>query len=197
MQNITSLAALAIRTESIPEDLNGQESQLRKALELVAVAGEILDQVKRKIFYGAKGEYNPTKLNAAAEKLANIDAFDFTADEFINRPKAPVMEGANVRVIHGIIGSITESAELAEAMLTAIDGTPLDMVNVIEESCDILWYLTIMQDSIGISTDDMHKFLIAKLSARYGDKFSDVAAVVRDIGTEREVMERFILSTAE
>ncbi len=184
---INELAKLAIRTESKVEDLNGQESQLRLALELAIIAGEILDQVKRKIFYGENGDYKAEKLNAAAEKLAKLDAFDITADEFINRNAKLALEGANTRVIHGIIGLITETAELGEALLTYIDTGSFDAVNVVEELGDVRWYETVIQDELNITDGDLFQLLIAKLSARYGDKFSDTAAVLRDIGNEREV----------
>ncbi len=192
---INELAKLAIRTESKVEDLNGQESQLRLALELAIIAGEILDQVKRKIFYGENGDYKAEKLNAAAEKLAKLDAFDITADEFINRNAKLALEGANTRVIHGIIGLITETAELGEALLTYIDTGSFDAVNVVEELGDVRWYETVIQDELNITDGDLFQLLIAKLSARYGDKFSDTAAVLRDIGNEREVLERIVAAT--
>lgn len=195
--SLDTLAKLAIRTESKVEDLNGQESQLRLALELAVVAGEILDQVKRKIFYGEKGEYKAEKLNAAAEKLAKLDAFDFTADEFTNRNAKTILEGANTRVIHGIVGNITEAAELAEALIKYLDEGAFDAVNLVEEVADCTWYNTIIQDELNVSTDNLFELLIAKLSTRYGDKFSDVAATIRDIGSERDVMERIVKSQEE
>lgn len=192
--NTNTLAKLAIRTESVVPDLNNQEAQLRMALNLAIIAGEILDQVKRKIFYGEKGGYKPEKLNAAAEKLAQIDAFDFTADEFTSMAAKAPAAGINTRVVHGIVGVLTEGAELAEALVAALDTGTMDQVNLIEESSDVLWYLTIMQDEFEFPFEGMYQFLIAKLSERYGDKFTDQAATLRDIGSERDVMERFLKS---
>ncbi len=194
---LNELAALALRTESKVTDLNGQESQLRLALELAVIAGEILDQVKRKIFYGEKGEYKAEKLNAAAEKLAKLDAFDFTADEFTNRNSKAQLDNVNTRVVHGIVGNITEAAEMAEALIKYLDEGSFDTVNLLEEKADIDWYQAVLADELGFSLEAAYQLLIAKLATRYGDKFSDVSAVIRDIGSERDVMERFLKAQAE
>lgn len=185
-------AKMAIRTESVVPDLNRQEAQLIQALELVAIAGEILDQVKRKIFYGEEGEYKPEKLNAAADRLAQIDAFSFTADEFVNQIEAPALVDPNTRVVHGIVGNITEAAEQGEALLEYLRTGKFDVVNLMEEKADVDWYQAILADALHFNTTSAYQFLVAKLSARYGDKFSDVSAVVRNLGSEREVMERFL-----
>ena len=195
--SIKRLADLATRTESFVPDLNGQESQLRLALELAIIAGDILDQVKRKIFYGEKGEYKPEKLNAAAEKLANLDAFDFTADEFTNRNAKVILESVNTRIVHGIVGNITEAAEMAEALIKYLDEGAFDAVNLVEELADCRWYSTIMQDELGVEDSELFELLIAKLAARYGEKFSDVDATIRDIGNERDVMERYLQKRAK
>lgn len=194
---LNELAALALRTESKVTDLNGQESQLRLALELAVIAGDILDQVKRKIFYGEKGEYKAEKLNAAAEKLAKLDAFDFTADEFTNRNSKTQLDNVNTRVVHGIVGNITEAAEMAEALIKYLDEGSFDVVNLLEEKADVDWYQAVLADELKFPLDATYQLLVAKLAARYGDEFSDVSAVIRDIGSERDVMERFLKARAE
>lgn len=188
----STLEKLAIRTESVVPDLNNQEAQLRMALNLAIIAGEILDQVKRKIFYGEKGGYKPEKLNAAAEKLAQIDAFDFTADEFTSMAAKTPAAGIDTRVVHGIVGVLTEGAELAEALVKALDTGTMDHVNLIEETADVDWYTAVLRDAFNFPLEGIYQFLIAKLSARYPDKFTDEAATIRDIGAERDVMERFL-----
>lgn len=194
---LTELAALALRTESKVTDLNGQESQLRLALELAIIAGDILDQVKRKIFYGKKGEYKAEKLNAAAEKIAKLDAFDFTADEFINRSSRTQLDNVNTRIVHGIVGNITEAAEMAEALIKYLDEGSFDVVNLLEEKADVDWYQAVLADELEFPLEATYQLLVAKLAARYDDEFSDVSAVIRDIGSERDVMERFIKAQAE
>lgn len=192
MTDVNTLAKLALRTESLVSDLNGQQQNLKQTLELVVIAGLILDQVKRKIFYGEKGAYKIEKLDELAERLAAIDAFDFTGHEMDMNEQIDTIDSVNGRVVHGIIGVITEGAEMAEALLKYLETGSFDTVNLIEECADNQWYATVLQDELGVNTDDLYHFLIAKLAARYGDKFSDQAAIVRDIGNEREVMERLV-----
>ncbi len=192
MYNTAELAKLAIRTESFVPDLNGQEAQLVAALELAIIAGQILDQVKRKIYYGEKGDYKPDVLNQAAEALARLEAFNFTAGEFVVLAGVPPVQNPNTRAVHGIIGVLTEGAELGEALLHYIKTGEFDAVNLIEEVADVEWYTAVLQDTLNFPLEGMYQFLIAKLAARYGDKFTDEAATLRDIGNERDVMERFL-----
>lgn len=197
MSNIQTLAALAIRTESMVDNLNGQQDNLKKALELVAIAGGILDQVKRCMYYGAKGAYNPDKLNALSERLLNVEPFEFTGVEMAANTTSNEIANVNTRVVHGIVGAITETAELAEALIKYLETGSFDAVNLFEELADVRWYETILQDELGIADNTLFEFLIAKLSVRYGEKFSDSSAVLRDIGSERDVMERFLKAQAE
>lgn len=197
MTTLNTLQKLAIRTESQVPDLNGQTDNLKKALELVSIAGGILDQVKRSIYYGAKGAYNPDKLNALTERLLQVEPFEFTGPEMISNSQAREIPEVNTRVIHGIVGAITETAELADALIQYLDTGSFDAVNLIEEIADVEWYTAVLQDELKFPLEGLYEFLIAKLAARYGDKFTDEAAVVRDIGSEREVMERYLAAKAE
>lgn len=191
MTDINTLAKLAIRTESMVPNLNGQKDNLKKSLELVIIAGTILDQVKRAIYYGEKGAYKPEKLNDLAEKLLAIEPFDFTHGEMVANT-TPDNTDINTRVVHGIVGAITETSELAEALLHYMNTGSFDAVNLFEEMADVRWYEQILQDELGIEDKTLFEFLIAKLSVRYGDKFSDESATLRDIGSERDVMARFL-----
>lgn len=197
MTDINALSKLAIRTESMVSDLNGQTDNLKKALELVSIAGGILDQVKRSIYYGAKGAYNPDKLNALTERLLQVEPFEFTGPEMISNSDSVEIPNVNTRVIHGIVGAITETAELADALIQYLETGEFDAVNLIEEIADVEWYTAVLQDELDFPLEGLFQFLIAKLSARYGEKFSDESAVLRDIGSERDVMERFLKQKAE
>lgn len=197
MTDINALSKLAIRTESVVPDLNGQTDNLKKALELVSIAGGILDQVKRSIYYGAKGAYNPDKLNALTERLLQVEPFEFTGPEMIANSDSREIPNVNTRVIHGIVGAITETAELADALIQYLETGTFDAVNLIEEIADVEWYTAVLQDELNFPLEGLYEFLIAKLSARYGDKFSDEAAVLRDIGSERDVMERHLKARDE
>ena len=75
---------------------------------------------------------------------------------------------------HGILGVVTESQELAEVYLDHLDnGTPLDEVNLREESGDILWYVACILREAGTDFEASLAGNIAKLKERFPDKFSE------------------------
>jgi NTP pyrophosphatase (non-canonical NTP hydrolase) len=95
-----------------------------------------------------------------------------------------------IRLLNGSLGIQTEGGEIADALKKHIFyGTPLDIVNIAEEVGDCLWYLAIFSNEIGIDFPTIMENNIAKLKARYGEKFSEDRAVNRDLKTERKILE--------
>lgn len=119
-------------------------------------------------------------------------------------------------MLHGAIGCVTESAELLDGFKKYIAyGKNLDYVNLDEEIGDLLWYVMLFAvgraeqvRTVGIFNSDGEKVYdpdphftgadmlrrimsqnIAKLKARYPDKFDDVRANHRDLFEERKVLE--------
>lgn len=96
----------------------------------------------------------------------------------------------NIRLLHAAIGLCTESGEVQDALKKHLFyGKPLDKVNLSEELGDIFWYIAILSDALGVSFDEIQEKNIAKLKARYGDKFTEAAALNRDLDTERKILE--------
>lgn len=184
-QNLTKLS---IRTESNVPDLNGQSKQFLHALQLAVAAGDILDQVKRKMFY--RRDYDETKLADAFERLNELS--NQTMGDFLALQDDGAAPSVCTRISHAVAGVVTEGTELATAMIDYLRTGKVDAVNLFEEAADTKWYLNLLGDEIGYTDEKLDQLLIAKLSARYSEKFSEEAAVLRDIGTEREVMERFL-----
>jgi len=61
-------------------------------------------------------------------------------------------EDVNARFLHGAIGLVTETGELEESIYKAKwNKEKWDTVNVIEECGDVIWYLAIVVDSLGLS----------------------------------------------
>jgi NTP pyrophosphatase (non-canonical NTP hydrolase) len=101
-------------------------------------------------------------------------------------------------LIHAMIGCVTESAELAEHVRDVLTGAkPLDAVNLKEEFGDQLWYVALglrfLQSNFGETFDTN----IAKLRARFPDKFTEAAAMDRDIAAERAVLEQATIVPSE
>ncbi len=94
------------------------------------------------------------------------------------------------RLLHAGIGLATETGEFLDAIKKSVFyGKELDRVNLKEELGDILWYLAIAMDALDTDFDTEMERNIAKLKARYGEKFSAEAAEKRDLKTERDILE--------
>lgn len=95
------------------------------------------------------------------------------------------------RVIHAIFGMLTELGELADVYKKYIFyGKPIDLVNVKEEFGDKFWYDAIFSDATGIAFDDSMTTVIQKLRKRYPEKFTQEAALIRNLDAERAVLSR-------
>lgn len=94
------------------------------------------------------------------------------------------------RAMHALLGLQTELGELVDGFKRHIFyGTQLDPTNLDEEVGDLLWYLAILLDEHGISFERCMERNIAKLKARYPQKFNSESAVVRDLEAERKALE--------
>lgn len=96
----------------------------------------------------------------------------------------------NPRIEHALYGLVTEVGEIMDQLKKAkIYNTELDTVNMVEEVGDIMWYLAVLCDSLGISFEDAWKKNINKLQIRYPHKYDDLHAVKRDLQKERTSLE--------
>ncbi len=97
----------------------------------------------------------------------------------------------NVRLLHASMGIAGEGGEVADAIKKVIFyGKKLDAVNLAEECGDLFWYIAVACDELGIDFEKVMEMNIAKLRARYGEKFTEHAAANRDKQAERDVMEK-------
>jgi NTP pyrophosphatase (non-canonical NTP hydrolase) len=116
-----------------------------------------------------------------------------TPKEFVKkamRTDAGKVYPQDPRLMHAAIGLCTESGELIDALKKAMFyGKELDKTNLKEESGDILWYLALFMDAIGTDFETEMIRVIAKLEARYPEKFTEELAANRDLAAERKVLE--------
>lgn len=95
------------------------------------------------------------------------------------------------RPLHHVVGLGGESGEIDDAFKKYIFyGKPLDKVNIQEEIGDCLWYLAGLCNWLGTTIEEEQERNIAKLKARYGEKFSEDSAINRDLNNERKVLEQ-------
>lgn len=96
----------------------------------------------------------------------------------------------NPRVLHASMGLVTEAAELQDALKKAsFYGKELDITNIKEEAGDMLWYLALLFDAIGTDFETEQARVIAKLKARFPDKFTEEKAENRNLTVERSILE--------
>lgn len=94
------------------------------------------------------------------------------------------------RLLHAVLGLASETGELADMLKKhIIYGRALDLVNVIEETGDLLWYEALALSAVKGQLSDAMEKNIAKLTERYKGKFSEHAALNRDLVAERKILE--------
>lgn len=174
----------ALKTEFVPSSLAMSPVDLRNILCMAVACSDILDKVKKMIIYGKQMDsvalaINVAELTAAAKYLErHMPVSGQTTNDRIN-----------IRLLHAAIGIFTESGEMLEALMKQLTTGELDMVNVSEEIGDVHWYSAIAVDEVEIPEERIRQTLINKLAKRYPEKFTQEAALNRDLKSERKVLE--------
>lgn len=143
-----------------------------------------LDKVKKTLFYGRDNNIDPRPGQANVVNLPlliqdtqkQVHGIEMTLDAVYN-------------VVHGAIGYATEAGEMLEMLKHVINGGKLDTVNMLEEVGDGKWYMAILLDTIGYEWGEDERRVIAKLRARFPDKFKEYDANNRDLAAERAILE--------
>lgn len=98
--------------------------------------------------------------------------------------------GVQPRLLHAIMGMVTEAGEAADMLKKHIFyGKEYDQINLIEEVGDMLWYIAIALDEMNITFEEVMERNIAKLKVRYGDAWTQQRANERDLDKERQELE--------
>ena len=178
-----------LKTESVIEQSTEIDLVLFTAvLNLVSHAGQILNLLKRHYFYKLPMDF--VKLNECVDSVT----FERNIIEGYAQGKAPSIKNSiaiDLRLVHGIVGMCTESAELSERLSSILRKpmlTEADRLNFFEECGDQLWYLAITLDKLGFKLPDVLQRNLDKLKARHGDKFSPTGVVERDLEKEQAVL---------
>ena len=95
--------------------------------------------------------------------------------------------------LHMILGMQTEVAEIADVYKKCIAyKKPLDYVNIKEELGDAMWYIANLCNMHGWDLRDILDTNIAKLEARYPEKFTEEQALNRNLSVERQILEGIV-----
>lgn len=110
----------------------------------------------------------------------SLEGHQAPADENVNRPQ----------LLHGVLGISSEAGEFANMMKRTLNyDRPVDKLNVLEESGDLLWYLVRALSACGFTLEQAMAVNIAKLTTRNkGEKFNLEATLNRDTDAEATAM---------
>lgn len=139
----------------------------------MATMGQHMDRVKRTVYYG------------------KVDSE--LMDELM--PNYPTGEKGErikqmARVLHAVIGLITEVGEICEDITKFIDeGGELDVKNLKIENGDLLWYINLFLACLKTTIVEVAYENIIKLRTRFPNKFTQLDAINRDHAKEQTAIE--------
>jgi len=171
---------LAVRTESRIDNVVFDFRQMSQLFEIVKHSTELMDLVKKNVFYGKP--INQEKWYRNLHEIVS-QANNLGFEQPNNNP-VPIRT-LDPRLFHSAIGIFTEAGE----MFAALSHHAVDKVNFREELGDVEWYQAIAYDALGFSAEQNLQNNIDKLTARYPNKFDQVAAIERNLEAERAILE--------
>jgi hypothetical protein len=145
--NLREFQTNALKTESIPEVVKVNKLLLLNILDAYIGCGNIIEQIKHNTLYDIpynieKYRHDYTTVFTKLNELSSVAINDATELKI------------NIRIFHAIIGIATEAVELVEPLISNINNTPYDTVNISEEFADAGWYMAIAYDEMGLDIGD-------------------------------------------
>lgn len=180
----------ALKTEKTPEfKFKGAMVEVFHGAVGAAInVGTLQDIIKKHVIYGKpfNAEHFGNVASAVTEAVYDLPNLE---DPNLGDGREIALDMTTSRVVHGMVGVVTEAGELQDMVYRSIvNSTPLDRLNLKEELGDILWYVALVADAGGFTLEEVMKRNIEKLKARYGDKFTEEAALNRDLTKEKSAL---------
>lgn len=182
----------AVRTESRIDSVQTDRKLLMSMLKVFIASGTVLDMIKKNVFYSKaldRDRFNNCLSTILNEGIAMemFNGLTINGQEFTT---PPVGLDIDPRVFHSLIGILTESSELAEALQKIIITGSMDDVNIGEEYGDLDWYKAIGIDALELDFEKILNTNIDKLRKRFPEKFTNKEAIERDVQSERTILEQ-------
>ena len=84
-------------------------------------------------------------------------------------------------ILNGVMGLNGEAGECIDIVKKHLfQGHPLDTDKLVDELGDVLWYVAITADGIGVQLEDIMQHNIDKLSRRYPEGFNAERSIHRE-----------------
>ena len=189
--NWNKYQAAAQRTARRVGEVRGDLGATLATIEVLVAAGDLADLLKKQVFYRRETTVEQY-LSAIEDIRVALSLLESSVEVSLNSEDIlPLHE----KLFHGTLGAFGEEAEMLEALLSSAhdDEKGLDRANVIEEAGDSLWYqaekLAGVEEVTGSPPAAVAAINIAKLKARYPDRFSEGRALDRDLVKERRALE--------
>lgn len=180
----------AAKTESVPEKINVPHKLLTPLLVSLEQLTTIIDSIKKNMFYNRQLIADEDIKNI----LLNIGSLllDLSKQENISSDLKTIDNQTNIRILHSMIGVITETAgELPPLIESSLNNQDLDTINLNEEYGDVFWYIDRGLDAINCTVGQSLDINIDKLSKRYPQgHFDNERANNRDLLSEREILNQ-------
>lgn len=181
--NFQEYIKFAVRTESKINPYTGvafskQQRVFHAAMGLVTESGELIDAYKKHIYYGKDLDRVNIK-----EEIGDICWYLALAHDVwgISEPKA-YPKGETT-------GTLAQITLMVQSSAVCIGFT--EEKRIFEEQlADILGAIVVICKTEGFDLEEILDTNIAKLKARYPDKFDAEKALNRDLKTEREILEQ-------
>lgn len=183
----------ALRSEKPLQQVVTDKDLLVRALRMAEAAADFIDQVKKAVVYGKPLDYS--KLFDYSEGLLTRceTLYDHIAVHQHEPPPPLTLVDVHPRLLHAELGTFGESGEILVALLHQIETGELDVKNLEEEDGDHDWYGALRDsalESLGAADKATRRRMnVAKLRARYPEKFSLAESEGRDVTNERQAME--------
>lgn len=131
-----------------------------------------LDGIKKTLFYG-----KPLKISGLLKPELYDGKIDLTKS-------SPIL-------LHGVIGMITEMAEVLEVLMLHSNGEITDeelLFKLQDEFGDVLWYLTAAFSALPFTPDEIRQANIKKLRQRYSGAFNADEAINKNHNAEKQAI---------
>ncbi|QDJ96380.1 nucleotide pyrophosphohydrolase [Xanthomonas phage Xoo-sp13] len=188
LSSFDSFVPYALRTESNPDASLVLHTNVRAFVAAVAASiasAEILDGFKKQLFYGKTANL----LTKTSHYTAILEESISILNEGITEDSLGDPVALNPRVLHGLLGFVTEAGELASVLQKGVAGEAVDVVNIQEEVSDAAWYVAIIADELKLDFYQGLTNVVNKLYIRYPEKFTSFLADNRDLVAERAALE--------
>lgn len=177
------------RTESVINSANIDMYAFQNILDVYIAAGTVLDYIKKGIFYNNYEKYDANYAELTERMNDSLLCF-IESNHPDNENRKNNAEIKNYRLIHALLGSVTEAVEIAEHLRRYLQDGTVDRVGIGEEYSDLDYYKALAYDELKLDEEQMRINVINKLRVKFPEGFDEDLAANRNLDGERKELER-------